>query len=223
MAHTSPRAQQRQKVVKEAAPVPGGKAKKKRKRRKRGVIGLCLYNCKYDVIRTCAQDRKWRILEEDDNKKVTFPWNVFWTDTSVSTQRVMALRSFQKINHFPGMSTLSRKAGLARNLTRMKGAFPKQFNFFPETWTLPGDFQAFKDQFSRKGTRTFIVKPDHGCQGKGIFLTRTWEGVDASEPQVAQRYLRKPLLIDGFKFDLRIYILVLSCDPLRLYMYVAVA
>ena len=56
-------------------------------------------------------------------------------------------------------------------------------------------------------------------QGKGIFLTRSWEAVDPAEPQVAQRYIRKPLLIDGFKFDLRIYILVLSCDPLRIYMY----
>ena len=38
-------------------------------------------------------------------------------------------------------------------------------------------------------------------------------------PVVAQRYLTKPFLIDGFKFDLRIYALVLSCDPLRIHVF----
>ena len=36
---------------------------------------------------------------------------------------------------------------------------------------------------------------------------------------VAQRYLTKPFLIDGYKFDLRIYALVLCCDPLRIHVY----
>ena len=31
--------------------------------------------------------------------------------------------------------------------------------------------------------------------------------------------LSQPFIIDGFKFDLRIYVVVTSCDPFRIYVY----
>ena len=36
---------------------------------------------------------------------------------------------------------------------------------------------------------------------------------------VVQRYLHKPLLIDGFKFDLRIYVNINGIAPLRVYVH----
>ena len=60
----------------------------------------------------------------------------------------------------------------------------------------------------------------HRCQGKGIYLTQELdERIAGMEPQVAQLYVRRPLLIDGFKFDLRVYVLVASIRPLRVYLY----
>lgn len=64
-----------------------------------------------------------------------------------------------------------------------------------------------------------IVKPDCMSQGKGIFLTHDIESIPKDDTYVVQEYLQNPYLIDGLKFDLRLYVLVLSCDPLKIFLY----
>jgi hypothetical protein len=34
-----------------------------------------------------------------------------------------------------------------------------------------------------------------------------------------QEYLREPYLIDNLKFDIRLYVLITSCDPLKIFLY----
>lgn len=131
------------------------------------------------------------------------------------------MKSYQKVNHFVGMTSITRKNNLGRNLLRMKKHFQKEYRFFPDTWILPTDLADFKQQFTSKKNKTFIVKPDNGYQGKGIFLTRDFEKIpiDYSQTLVAQRYIHKPYLLDGHKFDLRLYVLVTGCDPLRIFLH----
>ncbi|PHJ21909.1 tubulin-tyrosine ligase family protein [Cystoisospora suis] len=129
------------------------------------------------------------------------------------------MRPYQKINHFVGTNAISRKNYLARNLLRMKAYYPKEYKFFPHTWSLPADLADFRCQFTSKRRKTFIIKPDASSQGRGIFLTRNIEDIDPLEHLVAQRYLHKPFLIDGLKFDLRIYVLLAGCNPLRLFVH----
>lgn len=40
-----------------------------------------------------------------------------------------------------------------------------------------------------------------------------------SAPCLVQQYIQNPLLIDGYKWDLRIYVAVTSINPLRIYVY----
>ncbi|XP_012933199.1 tubulin polyglutamylase TTLL6 isoform X1 [Heterocephalus glaber] len=131
----------------------------------------------------------------------------------------MEMKSYQKINHFPGMSEICRKDLLARNMSRMLKMFPKDFHFFPRTWCLPADWGGLQTYSRSRKNKTYICKPDSGCQGRGIFITRTVREIKPGEDMICQLYISKPFIIDGFKFDLRIYVLVTSCDPLRIFVY----
>ena len=76
---------------------------------------------------------------------------------------------------------------------------------------LPTDYKEFKNQITAKRNKTFIVKPEASCQGKGIFLTRDINDILNGRKYVIQKYMKNPLLLDGLKFDLRIYVLLSGC------------
>jgi hypothetical protein len=122
------------------------------------------------------------------------------------------------------MSAIGNKGYLADNLLRMYKLFPKEFNFFPLSFNLPRDVLAFERHAKGTGEDKplYIVKPCDGCQGKGIFLTKDGKDIDkksGADPTVAQEYIADPLLIDGHKFDLRVYVLLLSVNPITMYLY----
>lgn len=122
----------------------------------------------------------------------------------------------------------------------------QSYEFIPTTFVLPREYSMFVEEFKKVGG-IWIMKPIGSAQGKGIFLfTRLSEisdwktdykgylerggggtagsnnAKDASkdvEAYVVQRYLQYPLLIGGKKFDMRLYALVTSFSPLKVYIY----
>lgn len=45
------------------------------------------------------------------------------------------------------------------------------------------------------------------------------EELNVDETSIISRYVTNPLLINGHKFDLRIYVVVTSYEPLRVYVF----
>uniref|UniRef100_A0A3Q1HPW6 Tubulin tyrosine ligase-like family, member 6 n=1 Tax=Acanthochromis polyacanthus TaxID=80966 RepID=A0A3Q1HPW6_9TELE len=186
-------------------------SKKRRKNKRR--LWINLTNCKYESVRRAA--RRYGLREAMEGED----WTLFWTDCSVSLDRVKDMKRYQKINHFPGMSEICRKDSLARHMNRMLKLFPKDYNIFPRTWCLPADYSDFQAFTRAKKSKTYICKPDTGCQGKGIFITKSSKDIPPGEHMICQVYISRPLIIDGYKFDLRIYVLVTSCDPFSIFMF----
>jgi tubulin polyglutamylase TTLL6/13 len=76
------------------------------------------------------------------------------------------------------MTILSRKNNLGNALMQFRKQFPGEYEFFPITWSLPNDYQdllAYHECRQQGKAQTFIVKPEAGCQGRGIYLTRNIE------------------------------------------------
>ncbi|XP_076042393.1 tubulin polyglutamylase ttll-4-like isoform X2 [Oratosquilla oratoria] len=131
------------------------------------------------------------------------------------------LKEFQKLNHFPATFQIGRKDKLWKNFARLQAKFGKEeFGFIPKTFVLPSDLRALKAAFDKEGVKKkWIIKPPASARGTGIQVVHKWSQIPTDQPLVVQRYITKPYLINETKFDIRIYVLVTSFHPLRIYLY----
>ncbi|KAM3599993.1 uncharacterized protein V6R79_015320 [Siganus canaliculatus] len=134
-----------------------------------------------------------------------------------------------QVNKFPGMIEMLRKINMSRAMRTMQELFPDEYDFYPRSWILPEEYQQFTTQIrmvkemDATVNPTFIVKPDGGSQGDGIYLIRDPSDLklmagSQAKQSVVQEYIHKPLLIDKLKFDIRLYVLIKSLEPLEIYI-----
>ena len=146
-------------------------------------------------------------------------WNVMWLGGCPKPYLYEGLQEHQRINHFPNSFEITRKDRLCANLTDMQEKFGlEEFGFIPQTFVLPDEFNDFLSCFQREKS-LWILKPSCSSQGKGIYLVENVGDVPIDESCVVSRYISNPLLVNGLKFDIRLYVLVTCYEPLRIYLY----
>jgi len=124
----------------------------------------------------------------------------------------LPLRTSSWATRYIGLPDVCDKGNFSRMvLTCQDLVDDKAFAFNPRTWVLPDQLDDLKEAMG-KGHKTYIVKPEDGSQGDGIFLTQGVRDLEiklsckANPAGVVQRYLDKPLLHRGLKFDFRVYV-----------------
>lgn len=109
---------------------------------------------------------------------------------------------------------------MADKLHRMQETHGKHmFGFWPQTFTLPKEYDKLVTEMEKAPTQFWIAKPAAASQGKGIIITNRLKDIPKTTNQVVSHYIANPLTIDGLKFDLRVYVAITSIEPLRIYMY----
>lgn len=196
-----------------------------------------------NTIADVLASRGWKEVGEHDE------WDFVWADREwiYAAFDKMHLENNHKLNHYRNGRELCRKDLMAKNLKKKRRGLEKEgkyeealaYDFIPTTFVLPREYSMFVEEFKKVGG-VWIMKPIGSAQGKGIFLfTRLSEISDWKtdyksykpspiapkdekqdvEAYVVQRYLQYPLLVGGKKFDMRLYALVPSFSPLKVYQY----
>jgi tubulin polyglutamylase TTLL11 len=163
-----------------------------------------------DLIQSIIQKNGWTEVSGTRGSLIWYGLALRDEELEISSKKL--------INRIPGMEYIARKRPLAEVLRMIYRYYPEYFDISPKTFLLPEDYSKLESMMSKK-KRYFIVKPTAGCQGDGIYLISSARELENSrmhnwDEVVVQEYIHPPLLLNRKKFDLRLYVLITSVNPL---------
>ena len=179
----------------------------------------------YDIVSRGFNKKKgWSELPHGMNLRLS--WNVMWTWSKPGID-MSKLLVWQKVNHFPETRNFSRKDLLKKNIEKTMKISQKcaqLWNIIPLTYVLPKEYLLFVDNYAKQeeensSANVWIMKPVGKSRGRGISVINDVNQVSYGEIMIIQKYITNPLLLEGFKFDLRLYILITSFSPLEAFLY----
>ncbi|KAH8381586.1 hypothetical protein KR093_008749, partial [Drosophila rubida] len=112
----------------------------------------------------------------------------------------------QLVNHFPGCGYLTNKVDLCT--TRLP--------FLPHAFRLPQQRDEFLEYATAHPEALFVQKHN---EHRHIKVRPPNEIAFNSNDSFVQEFIQKPFLVDGHKFDIGIYVVITSINPLRAYIY----
>ena len=107
------------------------------------------------LIRYTLEDNGFREAGARNNE-----WTIMWACGSLKSGVYQGLSKYQKVNHFPRSSELTRKDSMYKLLACMQELHGKRhFNFVPKTFILPNELSYLQDEMQKDRSQQWIVKP----------------------------------------------------------------
>ncbi|GLI65804.1 hypothetical protein VaNZ11_009427 [Volvox africanus] len=162
-------------------------------------------------------------------------WDLLWSVTARAALAADLLRRHQMLGIIPGLLAVSRKTTLVRSLRDLFGE--AAWDIVPRSYKLPDELDEWGRWVAGNPERDtgFWMLKNNKQRGTGLRLVPTEEaftacfettprpdlapGVHLYRWYLAQQYVTKPMLIDGRKFGVRVWVLVSDAAPLRIYIY----
>lgn len=139
----------------------------------------------------------------------TVDWDLLWAHDypyRALYPRLHQLKPHQRVNHFPGCGFITNKVDLATS----------DLKYIPKAFKLPADRDKFVVYAEQHPEKLFVQKHN---QHRQINIKSLSEIEFDKNETFLQEYVDKPLLVDGHKFDIGVYVMITSIDPLRIYIY----
>lgn len=164
----------------------------------------------------------WEAGDESD-------WEACWYTGMPAPEVFEQLAPGKTVNHIPGNNALTVKSLLYRTLSDARERWEAQggiageragrLAFFPRTFAMPHDYHALQHEAARRPRQRWILKPKNAARGKDIRVLDDVARVPVGERWMVQEYVGNPHTIEGCKYALRLYVLITSVEPLRVYLY----
>ncbi|XP_077167321.1 inactive polyglycylase TTLL10 [Paroedura picta] len=196
-----------------------------------------------DIVNVYCKNKGWQRIY--DNRREDYLLK--WCETKFRDTYYNFREGEQLLYQIPNNKLLTTKIGLLVNLREYERVMRKisrntkllkMEEFFPETFRL--DTKDERELFFAiyREPHIWICKPTGSNQGRGIFLLKSQEEVKSLQlklqtieddpvykklpykiPQarIVQRYIDRPLLLEGKKFDVRSYLLIACTLPYMLF------
>nr|XP_060611065.1 probable tubulin polyglutamylase TTLL2 [Anolis sagrei ordinatus] len=176
------------------------------------------------LVREVLLERGW--IEYDEHEQDLEDWNLHWQNHPFRMRDHRSIKPWQRLNHHPETIRITRKDYLARHLKRMKGIYGTSlYAFSPAAFIMPNDYTKFITEYTKerqipgKKPSYWICKPVNRSRGRGILIFQDIKDFVYDCMVIVQKYISNPLLVSGYKWDLRFYVCVTSFCPLTVYTY----